>query len=687
MDGTKLCGYSQDASPLSNVWQFSMDQLAMVSCLQATKAVCSTVWITDVSSILMAVAVPPLRLSGSRRRRLLWEDGGDGQDAYAYDGDYEPFGAEDARAILAAPGWDTAAAPCAELVRRHQDGEKLATLERHELHRCAYWRFVGRRVIETLNLTGLAGHETFLLSADDLASTLAHKEALLELVTAPWAFAYALQYHPWLRPLRAAATVVANLAERTEWARLWLQSQAEDADEDPSELLDFVTGDEALDNTLHLESERFLNWSQWRAGLRSRRLVRPRRPATHGEPVSDANETKGAGRVRIARRGLLSAVSDLQLVQSISASIATGAERFPVVPDQVAQAWGQGPFVWPPNYQYGVGSCPVGVSVFGITREAFGVLVLYYANWDKPRPPIDRSIRASLPSIAWPSGASLVAQATRPVARGRNWASTAFHYVTGSLLGLRPADIVGFFSGSAAWSLQWLLEESVRCDLAAVVSCSRHKRDLLGSIAVLFVAYLLVRAVASAIGVPVLSTIFFYGLPSLLLWYVYGVGPTCFPLMPTCLLSDVIAAAQYLTPEAIEIPPELLCGAPAGNASAPAGNASCLRPCSDLNFTTWADTVAFAACDTDAGWCEALGRAGANTSVYQATLAPLFAPVQVQPASVGRCESSLTPTGRRPRCWRKARSSRPTPRRPRSSRPAACAPGSPGCPCCRSPAS
>ena len=675
MDGTKLCGYSQDASPLSNVWQFSMDQLAMVSCLQATKAVCSTVWITDVSSISMAVAVPPLRLSGSRRRRLLWDDAGEGQDEYAYDGDYEPFGAEDARGILAAPGWDRAAAPCAELVRRHQGGEQLATLERHELHRCAYWRFVGRRVIESLNLTGLADHETFLLSADDLASTLAHKEALLDLLTAPWAFAYALQYHPWLRPLRAAATVVANWAERTEWARLWLQSQA---DEDPSELLDFVTGDETFDSTLQLERERFLNWTEWRADLQSRRLVRPRRPAAPEEPAKDAQATRQA--VRIGRRGLLSAVSEIGLVQVVSGEIATGAQRFPAVPEQVAQAWGQGPFVWPPNYQYGVGSCPVGVTVLGITREAFGVLALYYANWDKPPPPIDRSIRASLPSIAWPSGGTLAEKVARPVARGRNWASTVFHYITGSLLGLSPADIVNFFSGSGAWSLQWLLEESVRCDLAAVVSCSRHKRDLLGSIAVMFGAYLLVRAVASAVGVPVLSTIFFYSLPFLLLWYVYGVGPTCFPLLPTCLLSDVLAAVQYVTPEAIELPPELLC-------DAPAGNASCLRPCSDLNFSSWADTVAFAACDTDAGWCEALGRAGANSSAYQSTLAPLFAPVQVHAVPPWHCKSSLTRVRHRRRCWRRAPSSRSTPRRPRSSRPAACAPGSLGCPCFRLPAS
>lgn len=619
VDGTKLCGYSQEASPQSNAWQFSMDQLAMVSCLQVTKAVCSTVWLTDVSSISMAVAVPPLRLSsGSRRRRLLWEDGEGGQDEYAYDGDYEPFGEAEARATLAAPGWDSVAAPCAELVRRHQTGERMSTLERHELHRCAYWRFVGQRVIETLNLTGLEGHETFLLSADDLASALSDKEALLELAASPWAFAYALQYHPWLRPLRAAATVLANLAERTEWARQWLRSQVDEADED---LLDFVTGDDNARDGIRMEEERFLNWSEWRTDLRSRRLINPRRSFVPDEPAG-GNRTHHRPAVRIGRRGLLSTVSDLQLVQGMSAVISSGAHRSPPVPEQVARAWGQGPFVWPPNYQYGIGSCPVGVSVFGITREALTVLVLYYANWDKPFPTISRSIRAALPSVTWSSRVNPVVQAAQEVPRARGWASQAFHYVTITLLGLSRADIVGFLSGSGAWSLQWILEETVRCDLASVVSCSRHKRDLLASIVVLCAAYVLLNAVASALGAPVLSTAFFYGFPLILLWYVYGVGLTCFPLLPTCLLSDVIAAARYVAPESIELPPELLCGGPAGNTS-------CLRPCSDLNFTSWADTLAFAACDTDAGWCEALGRAGENSSVYQATLAPLLASVQV----------------------------------------------------------
>ena len=609
ISGTRLCGYSAASSPSDTVWQFAMDQLAMVPCLQATTAICSTVWLTPTSNIMVAVAIPPLKTAS--RRRLLWEDGPDGEDPYAYDGDFEPFGPREAREVLALPGWDATAAPCAELVRTHNAGAALGPLERHELHRCAYWRFVGRRVVATLNLTGLAAHDTFLLSAEDLAAALSHQDALLELVTAPWAFVYALMYHPWLRPLRAIATVLANTLERTDWLRQWLETLGDDDAEEQEELLDFVTG-EGFESELELERQGFLNWSEWRTELRARRLVNPRR--TLNESIPKARVIIGRN-MSIRSRSLLSVISDIQLVQAMSASISSGGDTNPPVPQQVAQAWGAGPFVWPPRYEYGAGACPVGVSVVDITSESLTVLVLYYANWDHPVPPIDRSFRAALPQISLPSNRTIaLARWQTASTRARTWASAAFHYVTEQVFGLQPADIVDFFSGSGAWSLDWLVVSLTQCDLAAAVSCSRHKRDLIMSIVVFVLLYTLIQWVGAATGLSILSTAFFYGSPLLLLWYVYGVAPSCFPVLPTCLVSDLVAAMQYVAPGTISLPAELLCDG---------ANATCLRPCADLNFTSWADTLAFAVCDTDAGWCGAL--AGADTN---GTFSGLLAPFQ-----------------------------------------------------------
>jgi hypothetical protein len=59
------------------------------------------------------------------------------------------------------------------------------------------------------------------------------------------------------------------------------------------------------------------------------------------------------------------------------------------------------------------------------------------------------------------------------------------------------------------------------------------------------------------------------------------VAITCTPLLPTCLLADVIAALEYVAPARMSLPPELVL--PGG-----AGLASCAR----LNFTDWYDPLA-----------------------------------------------------------------------------------------------
>ena len=613
VDGTRLCAFSAESAASDSTWQFSLGQLAMVQCLRAPTAICSNVWATESTSVRLAVAIPPLRTS-TARRRLLWDDSEDGRDAYAYDGDFEPFGEAEARRMLSAPGWNQTGAPCAELVRAHQQGAALGVLERHELHRCAYWRFAGRRTIQALNLTGLKAHETFLLSSEDLAMALTDREALLEVLTAPWMFVYAGMYHPWARPLRAAATVLANVIEQTDWLRKWLLEAEEEA---PEELLEFVTGSDGFDPSEAVED--LLNFSQWQVDFRSRRQIDPR------PPVSRASVLQGKApspAPRRPRRALLSVMSDIRLVQALSAKIAQSGDPTVPVPQQVAQVWGAGPFVWPPRFDYQSASCPVATALLELTIEAGSVVVLYYVNFDKPLPPIDRSFRGTLPQVSWNSTRSQLATVVDPGSRPATWASTVFHYVTGQILGLTRSDISNFFVGSSRWSLLWTVQSLVQCDLGAAVSCSRHKRDLLMSIVLFVLLYLMVQMLASATGFTFLTSALFYGAPFILLWYVYGVAPSCFPILPTCLLADLIAAAEYAMPASVSLPPELLCD------NQTLANATCLRQCPELGFGSWADTLAFSVCDTDARWCEALGHAGENTSEYQSTLAPMFASLQ-----------------------------------------------------------
>ena len=117
---------------------------------------------------------------------------------------------------------------------------------------------------------------------------------------------------------------------------------------------------------------------------------------------------------------------------------------------------------------------------------------------------------------------------------------------------------------------------------------------------VLLAFYYVLAAAAAALGLSWIATLYFRLLPLTVLWYVYGVSLSCFPMLPTCLLSDLGATANQIVPASISLPPELIVRA---------ANSTTLRPCAELNFTSWADPLAFALCDMDEGLCESVADA------------------------------------------------------------------------------
>ena len=93
-----------------------------------------------------------------------------------------------------------------------------------------------------------------------------------------------------------------------------------------------------------------------------------------------------------------------------------------------------------------------------------------------------------------------------------------------------------------------------------------------------------------------MSPLFLLSCPWFVLWFVFGMAPTCAPLLPTCLLSDIIATVEAVLPRKILFPSNLVCDA----------NQTCLRSCTELGFEGWADPLAFAVCDTDPATCRYL---------------------------------------------------------------------------------
>ena len=153
----------------------------------------------------------------------------------------------------------------------------------------------------------------------------------------------------------------------------------------------------------------------------------------------------------------------------------------------------------------------------------------------------------------------------------------------------------------------WMLDTTIHCDLASVLTCSRHNKDLIMSTVVFILLYIIVSTITQTLGFGFLGILFLFSYPWFILWYAFGMAPTCFPMIPTCLLSDIIETIKLVLPPAVLFPDVLLCN-PA-EAGLPM-NQTCLKSCEELNFTSWVDPLAFAVCDTDPRTCSYLDSLG-----------------------------------------------------------------------------
>jgi hypothetical protein len=541
--------------------------------------------------------------SSSGRRRLLVDDTEDpeqvvpepGPPTYdAYESEYELSDSQALHLLLMAPGWNTTSAPCSLLALAYQTPDtKLGLLETHVLHKCGFWRYVGRRVIQRYNMTSVMhGHETFLLSLDDLVYALMTPGIAVALIRNPGVFISALMYHPWLKPVRAFGVLIANQLEQMKWMQ--------DIDTD-------------LQDVLFGNSE---NGDGSPAGnpdiLPPPALIHPRFIAHAAQGGADpssprpGHDTQDDDDVHFGGRRLLTVQESIQVIVPVQNSPGVGvllqgiSQNAPgLASSNSAGAWSISTFAWPPRYDYTLKSCPIGQSIVHIAMQALSVNRLYYQNFNRPRPAIDRSLRGTLPKWDWIDNITSKIVSTTSSTQ-RSWASWAFHWILDALV-ITPTHLVAFFTDDRKWSLQWILQTSVQCDLAAVITCSRHDKDLLMSTVVFIILYAAIWTVAAALGMGFLATLFLLSYPWFILWYAFGMAPTCFPMVPPCLMGDIINTVESLVPRTIIFPKNLLCSS--GFQNGTVLNQTCLRPCSDINFTSWVDPLAFAICDTDPRTC------------------------------------------------------------------------------------
>lgn len=565
VDSSKLCAYLHNRRDGETNWAFDMDDLIMLPCAQVSMGVCSLVLAPSLS-IRMVVA-ETVRFSTRGGRRLLLEDDiapDPGPPVYdAYESEYELRDSQALHDLLMAPGWNTTAAPCSSLAMAYQAGEpRLSLLETYVLHRCGFWRYVGRRVIARYNLSlVMAGHETFLLSMDDFVFAAMKPEVARALLANLGVFVSALMHHPSMKPIRALGVMAANQLEYFVWKQSLQQNQsAVPPPTSPS-----------------LKPQRQHHDPQVAPRPIPRREAgnRRRRP---GKPT-----VSFPGRRLLAVQDVLA--YSVRVLQDPDAAVS-------VLPARVFSAWSTADFVWPPRYNYSLAACPIALTTLDLLTHVALVNKLYFANFDAPRPDSPKKLRDNLPGLAWTARLAPSEQ----VVSARSWASAAFRWML-DVVGTKPAQFVAFFTADETWSLSWIMNSLTRCDLASTLTCSGQQRDPIMSTLVFVLLFFLLRLVASALEIPFVSTLFLFSYPWFILWYTYGLAPSCFPSLPTCLLGDIIRTIEYLLPRKLEFHSSLLCDG---------ANHTCLRPCEALGFEDWADPLAFAICDIDDPICSSL---------------------------------------------------------------------------------
>ena len=577
-----LCGYSQQGGAY-----FSWGELALALCANVIFPVCAEVT-TEANGVLnMPVATSLKGLSFSSRRRLLGVNTAEGGEepifpsAFVSQGPYEDISPDMFHSLIMNASWNQTAAPCSSLAHAYRHGERLGPTDESALQSCVYWRRVGRRLIHEFNLSSLREADSFLMSPDDLAWAMGQAGVAKELAQTPRLWISAALYSPWLKPVRA-------------WVR---------ATHGP-DISRMVRG------LMHNRG-----WNASGGGFPRRARPRPSRarrgrPTAPTPPPATGGGENRTGRVSAHSRRLQGVFEDtverlqglpyyayLQRMNSSIVSPSTIAS----LSQSVSQSWLRGSFSWRP-FDFSSQCAPLDTMLASGT-QVLGVLRIYYANFDELNQArnVTTGLADSLPSLSWPNataeddaGISTDAKLWSADGLGAYGVQLMFGFS-----GIKMQDVVRFLSDpcngrscveSNRWTLTYIVDSALFCDFEALTYCTNYRRGLMVSFVMAVLLYLMLSVAARSLGMDFVSTWLFYCIPVITLWFSMGVSFTCLPMLPTCLLDDLVSGLEELVPLQTRIPPALV-----------VNNGTALASCAGFGFAGWMDSVAFFLCEM--GFC------------------------------------------------------------------------------------
>ena len=575
----KVCGYLPNADRTQSVAVSHWDAIALTQCLYLNPASVYCVQVfQDTGVVSMAVGLTMASMSSSYRSRRLLSEG-----RMLPDGQFEIHRAESEYALPDSPAmhallmedWNHTAAPCSALVWVYQQNsrssskqaQQLGPLDTMALHRCAYWRQVGRETIRLFDLQSLSKFDSFLLSADDFAAALSQKSVLVELIKSPEAVLFAVGHMPVLKPfyaslltLRSMAVALSLSMNSTRWHNLPLHDMWHRA----------WHNIKAVDD--EVDTEAFEEWAEQEIEAAEDVII------PDSENISDDGRAPG--------RRLLQADTI-----------------------QFAESWLTGPFTWPPTYYTHLlrQECSIGTAVVQILHSILEVLIKFYYNSYPPPPTPPSTLWGNLPDLTPVPDDMLHGRGPAGVPY-EGWIAETYHYVW-SFFGINIAYVRSFFSNIKGQTNVFTVSTSMlQCDFSAVTYCTNHKKDLVMSMVLMLFLYMIVAFLARMVGLPILATLMVFVSVPVILWYCYGMALTCGPMLPTCLMDDIIRAVDSFFPKEVTVPQELSI---TEDCLRKPEIKKCFKSCGDapLLFGGWRDTLAFGVCYLDVPTCRKLAEA------------------------------------------------------------------------------
>ncbi|EKX31745.1 hypothetical protein GUITHDRAFT_149095 [Guillardia theta CCMP2712] len=148
-----------------------------------------------------------------------------------------------------------------------------------------------------------------------------------------------------------------------------------------------------------------------------------------------------------------------------------------------------------------------------------------------------------------------------------------------------------------------------KCDRQAVMLCTRHHYTLLVSGFVIAVVWMGLSLVLTSFRIPHITALLWTTYPAIVVYYAFGVSPLCFPMIPTCLLEDLVNVLNFFFPATIQFPDSLQASPGClSNAHNSTERAACILSCSQqpFDYVSWEAEISWWTCLVSTGLCRSV---------------------------------------------------------------------------------